>query len=184
MNLREHDLQERARLASEVERLKDENERLWARAQEFDSHAGGSTGVSGGGRRSDVEEDRPRSKSAEEQERESEEVKERYDSLRIVLLSRARRRRQKMTILHRFAKSRAKRQERKRGKMAGREGGAGKGREGDMPSLPQESLRYGTLFEIAFLHPRVYASRLSRLVNAPCACGGVLEPIKGGCVRI
>jgi hypothetical protein len=145
VNLREHDLQERARLASEVERLKDENERLWARAQEFDSHAGGSTGVSGGGRRSDVEEDRPRSKSAEEQERESEEVKERYDSLRIVFLTRARRRRQKMTILHRLAKSRANRQ-RKGGKRAGREGGEGKGREGDMPSLPQESFKIWDTF--------------------------------------
>lgn len=156
--MREHDLQDRARLASEVQRLKDENERLWARAQESDSHASGSTGVRGRGGRSQVEEDRPRSKCAEEQERESEDVKERYDSLRIVLLTRARRRRHNMTILHRLAKIRAKRQERKRGKMAGWEGGEGKGRECDMPSLPQESLRYGTLFEIAFLHPHVYAS--------------------------
>ena len=108
VNLREHDLQERARLASEVERLKDENERLWARAQELDSHAGGSTGVSDGGGRPHVEEeDRPRrknKKSAEEQERESEEVKERYDSMRIVWLTRDRRRRHKMTMLHRLSK--------------------------------------------------------------------------------
>ena len=110
-------LQDRARLASEVERLKDENERLWARAQESDSraedvelllitaHASSSSGDADGDgtvAQRPRTESRPERESVEEQAAVRKEWKERYDLQRIGLLTRARLRRQKMAILHRL----------------------------------------------------------------------------------
>ena len=110
-------LQDRARLASEVERLKDENERLWARAQESDSraedvelllitaHASSSCDDADGDgtvAQRPRTESRPERESVEEQAAFRKEWKERYDLQRIGLLTRARLRRQKMAIMHRL----------------------------------------------------------------------------------